>query len=167
MSKFETQVWQNMYELKENCDELKEALGGRRWFSLRRLVLWLTGSSRDELARRIDSIAYKANKQKLNSEQVDLESYYRRKILAYNGWSNYETWCASLWLSSTEAWMDEECRAITNKPNSTIHERADELKETLKMYIEELPDWGMIEQVRNAFVSDVNFNEIVKNWEEN
>jgi hypothetical protein len=29
------------------------------------------------------------------------------KDQAYNGWTNYETWCVNLWISNDRMWRDE------------------------------------------------------------
>lgn len=91
----------------------------------------------------------------------------------YNGWTNYETWCVSLWMSNDcgsyehcremarEAWQDAEGDAsITRKERAAI-----DLADTLKAEWDEgnpLTEAGPYADLLGAALSEVNWYEIAE-----
>jgi hypothetical protein len=81
----------------------------------------------------------------------------------YSGWTNYETWCVNLWLTSEPA--TEETLRMLVQMNASEYWRADRLQD----YVEEMaPIEGatvFVDLLRSA-LDNVNWREIVKNHED-
>ena len=74
----------------------------------------------------------------------------------YNGWTNYETWCANLWLSNDEGCYNY-CIDLARQAGTTalLAERLEDF--TLKYK----PDFML-----NAGLSNINWYEIAESFEE-
>ena len=84
--------------------------------------------------------------------------------MAYNGWTNYETWCVNLWLDNERATYEDKRQIIRD---------ADEQYQAaiaLKSYVEDmLPDLGasMFADLLGAALSEVDWQEIIESdWDE-
>lgn len=84
----------------------------------------------------------------------------------YNGWVNYETWAANLWIDNDEGTYKEACR---------MARRADDVGDlacALKSWVESdmLPDLGssLAADLLGAAVSEIHWHEIAEHyWEDN
>jgi hypothetical protein len=84
--------------------------------------------------------------------------------MAYNGWSNYETWNVNLWLDNDQGSYDEKRDIIRRADDKN------EAAETLKSWVNEMaPDLGasMFADLLGAALSEVDWYEIVEaDWDE-
>jgi len=73
----------------------------------------------------------------------------------YNGWSNFETWQAALWLDNDGVinWLRED-------GNLTVEALTDELENQIKLY--ETPA-SLLQDLVGAWLERVNVKEIVEN----
>ena len=73
----------------------------------------------------------------------------------YNGWSNFETWQAALWLDNDGVinWLRED-------GNLTVEALTDELENQIKLY--ETPA-SLLQDLVGAWLERVNVREIVEN----
>jgi hypothetical protein len=73
----------------------------------------------------------------------------------YNGWSNFETWQAALWLDNDGVinWLRED-------GNLTVEAITDELENQIKLY--ETPA-SLLQDLVGAWLERVNVREIVEN----
>lgn len=82
----------------------------------------------------------------------------------YNGWTNYETWCVSLWMSNDEG-SYETFREMTLAADGDY-----ELSNQFKEYHEEAAadalaqENGVFVDLLRGALSVVNWREIAKNW---
>jgi len=92
----------------------------------------------------------------------------------YNGWSNYETWCVSLWLLNDEG-LYNATRELTETARADVEaygegEPAWELRRSLKAFCESFPEVEAV-QSQASFVADlfgsawgeVDWQEIAEN----
>jgi hypothetical protein len=94
------------------------------------------------------------------------------KTDTYNGWTNYETWNANLWLTNDEGsynYCVEEAQrcyddAKEDPPFSREEKAAFALADFLKQLFEqdaaEQPPSGWIADAINTYLSEVNWHEI-------
>lgn len=89
----------------------------------------------------------------------------------YNGWTNYETWVAKLWIDNDgmlNNYMEqvEEIYEDVDKDDTTftaLELTTMELRDRIKEYIDEfnpLPEAGMYSDLMNAALSEINYYEI-------
>ena len=82
--------------------------------------------------------------------------------MAYNGWSNYETWCVALWLDNDPGGY-EMAREVTR--GGTDYQAAQRLRD----YVDEMrPDLGasMFADLLGAALSEVDWQEIASHYRE-
>ena len=88
----------------------------------------------------------------------------------YNGWTNYETWAAKLWMDNEEgsyrhwdseaqdAWDDAEADGTFTRDEVASRELAEKLKEE---HESAMPDvQGLFSDLLTAALSEVNWHEI-------
>ena len=95
----------------------------------------------------------------------------------YNGWTNYETWNAALWLGNEESssrYCDElaqECydKAIESPSFSRLENAAFDLGKRLNAIFENetFPESGWMADAINTYLSEVNWYEIAQSYLEN
>jgi hypothetical protein len=82
----------------------------------------------------------------------------------YNGWHNYETWAAALWIDNEEPTYRERCALADHAASIGA------LAETLKTWVtdELMPDLGasLAADLLGAALSEVDWSEIASNWYE-
>ena len=82
--------------------------------------------------------------------------------MAYNGWTNYETWCVNLWLTN-EPEPDKFLRELAQESASKYH-RADTLKDYV-MDDDRLDEASMFTDLLQTALSNVHWDEIIENHE--
>ena len=83
----------------------------------------------------------------------------------YNGYTNYETWCISLWLDNDEGTQDYmiDLTKQARKP----YLLADMIKEYVEEYNPLASDASMYSDLLGAAISNCNFDEIANGyWQE-
>lgn len=78
----------------------------------------------------------------------------------YCGWSNYETWLVSLWLSNEECYYHELQDILRDYEGQ---ERIEELEQACRFIVERHDDTGLRGDLINAVLTRVNWQEIVEN----
>ena len=78
----------------------------------------------------------------------------------YNGWSNYETWLANLWLTSDE--YNYFILTETLKSDDETFKKADRLKERLSWQLEEVDIANLWQDLLQCAFDRINWNEIVE-----
>lgn len=76
----------------------------------------------------------------------------------YNGWSNYETWVANLWLTNDECYY-EELQAIIK--NFDSEEQAEELEQYVRWIID-VDEASMTTDLLSTSLGRVNWHEITR-----
>lgn len=83
--------------------------------------------------------------------------------MAYNGWSNYETWNVALWLDNEQGSYDDMRQAARDAGKGNEYK----LSQTIKDYVLEFqPDLGasMFADLLNAALSEVDWYEIAEHY---
>lgn len=90
--------------------------------------------------------------------------------MSYNGWTNYETWAAKLWMDNEEgsyrSWQDAAQEAYDDAESDSIDTREENAARVLAERIkEEIDDGapevsGMYSDLLSAAISEINFHEI-------
>lgn len=100
------------------------------------------------------------------------------KYDTYNGWTNYETWNAALWLDNDEgsqslcqemaeeAYDHAEEKAPFSRIENATFALAEQISELFKND-EQIPTSGWMADAVNTYLSEVNWHEIAKNYIEN
>ena len=81
--------------------------------------------------------------------------------MSYNGWTNYETWCANMWLDGDEAHWRERAQELVNEHDcSAMYELG---KEMWDFYQDLMPQVeGMYADLLGAAMSSINWQEIAR-----
>ena len=78
--------------------------------------------------------------------------------MAYNGYSNWETWNVSLWLNNDEGLYNETRRFVRRNPHATGSDLEEFVKELLP---NGTPDFDSVNEY-NA----VDWDEVLRTWAE-
>lgn len=104
----------------------------------------------------------------LSQEQRELCENYAKAKAKHNGWTNYATWRVHLEL--LDEYIDGLAKEIECGDDDVLADSvalADHLKEYVEQYLESVFDSsveaGFVEGWANAFVDEVNFDEIARN----
>ena len=90
----------------------------------------------------------------------------------YNGWANFETWNAALWLSNdycdAKHWNEraEDLAQTADGIDELTGKLADELETQFDDLAAELPVTGFFADVVNASLREVNWHEIARHMVE-
>lgn len=87
--------------------------------------------------------------------------------MSYNGWRNYETWLAGLYLNDGTDWQNfVETELLGEEEDEEITEdkKVEMLAEYLKDYIEEEADMaglnGFLDDLLTSAISEIDFTEL-------
>jgi hypothetical protein len=82
----------------------------------------------------------------------------------YNGWTNYETWVANLWLDQEDTYWNEQALQILSEEKNDKEDAAYTLMYVLKGHYEEFMPVieGMYADLLGAGLSRINWYEIAK-----
>lgn len=94
--------------------------------------------------------------------------------MAYNGWSNYETWATALWLDNDEPTYRDVQRIVAreydpedeNEPGDEVAQRIGSL---VKEYVNDMPDRptsGLFADLVGAALSEVDWDEVASHYME-
>lgn len=88
--------------------------------------------------------------------------------MAYNGWSNYETWNVALWIDNDQGTSELKDEWLKDCWDGELESSAYKLSERLKGFVEETnPLSGtatMFSDLLSSTLSEVNYQEIAENW---
>ena len=86
--------------------------------------------------------------------------------MSYNGWSNYETWCANLWVDQESDYWREHAQDIVRQEDNDKDNATYELSRVMDSYYEEFrPEVeGMYADLLLASMSQINWYEIATHY---
>ena len=84
----------------------------------------------------------------------------------YNGWTNYETWCANLWLDQDSEYWRESVQDIVSEQGYDREDSTYELSRVMESYHDEFAPAteGMYADLLNASMSRINWYEIAGHY---
>ena len=79
--------------------------------------------------------------------------------MAYNGWTNYETWLANVWLGEADFTSE-----LANQRNLTLEDVAHQVESMIEMMTEETrgASHGLGADLTQAAISAININELAR-----
>lgn len=86
--------------------------------------------------------------------------------MSYNGWTNYETWCANLWVDQDSGYWHEHAQDIAVQKDHDKDEATYEMARVMESYYDEMsPDTdGMYADLLSASMSRINWYEIAGHY---
>lgn len=77
----------------------------------------------------------------------------------YNGWTNYETWLANIWLNETDF-----AGELESQRNLTLCDVAQQIESMIEIMTEEAREAsrGLAEDLLGAAISAINVNELAR-----
>ncbi len=87
----------------------------------------------------------------------------------YNGWTNYETWCAALWIDNDGMGeiFRERMQELTEVEDMDTDERKENLAEYIKEMIEEnnpVQDASMYSDLLTTALQEIDWYEIAEHY---
>ena len=85
----------------------------------------------------------------------------------YNGWTNYETWCAALWMDNDlNDYWGNEARDILRQENNDREDAVYELARVMESYHDEFTPVveGLYADLLGASMSRINWHEIAGHY---
>ena len=90
----------------------------------------------------------------------------------YNGWTNYETWNAALWLDNDyglQRWMVEEAQRCYDGNEGDESSAKSDLAKVIEDQFqqeadENAPKYGWMADAINAYIGEVDFYEIAEHF---
>lgn len=82
----------------------------------------------------------------------------------YNGWSNYETWLANLWLTNDECYYHELCAILKNFKSTD--EQAEELEAYVRFIVGVDENVGITTDLLTTSLGRVDWYEIANSNQE-
>jgi hypothetical protein len=79
----------------------------------------------------------------------------------YNGWANYETWLANLWLTNDEGYYGQLIRTISS--HGDMRDQAEALDEWMQLEHSELEITNLWSDIVAHTLSRVDWLEIIEN----
>lgn len=86
----------------------------------------------------------------------------------YNGWSNYETWCANLWLTNdqgSDSWLRERCDDLMREHDGDKEAAAEDLAGEIESFHDEFyPEvTGLFADLLRSSFDAIDWREIAEN----
>lgn len=90
----------------------------------------------------------------------------------YNGWTNYETWNANLWLRNDPAsesyWLDRASESLADNNGDTseaTYQLAGEIEDEARYWANEaFPESGMLQDLLGSALSAVDWYEVAEGF---
>lgn len=85
----------------------------------------------------------------------------------YNGWTNYETWCAALWMDNDlNDYWGNEARDILRQENNDKGDATYELARVMESYHDEFMPAveGLYADLLGASMSRINWHEVAEHY---
>lgn len=84
----------------------------------------------------------------------------------YNGWTNYETWCAGLWLDQDAGYWSDTAQDILRQENNDREDAVYELGQVMESYHDEFMPAveGVYADLLGASMSRINWHEIAGHY---
>ncbi|HIG58267.1 MAG TPA: hypothetical protein EYQ21_02540 [Flavobacteriales bacterium] len=84
----------------------------------------------------------------------------------YNGWTNYETWCVSLWLDNDNVEGADDLYVLANDKTESLYNKSQMLKSEVSELRHEfegnLGFYGMFSDLLTGALDKVNWREIIE-----
>lgn len=83
----------------------------------------------------------------------------------YNGWTNYETWVANLWLGEDDYWRERAEEIMREEKNDVLAATAELALEMGDVYEDNMPETtGLYADLLSASMSNIDWDEIARHY---
>ena len=79
--------------------------------------------------------------------------------MAYNGWTNFQTWAVNVWLGDDEEWLQSLREMELYEAGQEIKRRLDDMKDDA---ISE--DSSLMRDLLTSAIEEVNIHELATSW---